>query len=210
MCVSQLQHDLIDESSAKKAGVLPGSAVLGDAARNVPGIMLNHNAAVIDVPKAVRDDLRRLGTPLRDARGRDADKGLVHYVGVQLWGHGPGRYREFVDVEVEFVFDDPGDLHAHYTFGFLTAKNVDDESFSGCSYQDAAPGNDAVRFNDVWARTHVGDRGYGPACGSREPRQNQRMRENYDVPFGAVQLLPSVNSGDDTVRLFFGEIRPAP
>ena len=210
VCVSELQHDLIDESSPSKPGVLPGSRVLSDAARNVPGIMLNHNAAVIDVPRAVQDDLKRLGTPLVDSRGRAADKGLVHYVGVQLWGHGAGRYREFVDVEVDFVFDDPADLRAHYTFGFLTAKNVDYESFSGCNYQDSSPGNDAVRFNDVWERKHAGDRDWGRACGSREPKQNQRVRENYDVPFGAIQLLPSVNSGDDTVRLFFGQIQSAP
>ncbi len=210
VCVSQLQHDLIDESGAKKPGVLPGSTLLSDARRNVPGIMLNHNVAVIDVPPAVRDDLRALGTPLGDGRGHEADRGLVDYVGVQLWGHGSGRYREFVDVEIEFVFDDPDDLAAHYAFGFLTAKNVDFESFSGCNYLDAAPGNDAVRFNDVWTEKHAGDPNYGPACGTREPARNQRVRENDVVPFGAIQLLPSVNTGDDTVRLFFGAVRPAP
>ncbi len=210
ICVSQLQRDLIDESAAKKPGAPPGSTVLSDARRNVPGIMLNHNAAVIDVPRPVRDDLRTLGTPLVDDRGHEIDRGLVDYVGAQLWGHGAGRYREFVDVEIEFVFDDPDDLAAHYAFGFLTAKNVDFESFSGCNYLDTAPGNDAVRFNDVWTEKHAGDPNYGPACGTREPARNQRVRENDVVPFGAIQLLPSVNTGDDTVRLFFGAVRPAP
>jgi hypothetical protein len=34
------------------------------------------------------------------------------------------------------------------------------------------------------------------------------VREDYDVPLNSVQILSTVNSNDDTVRLFFGEIRP--
>jgi hypothetical protein len=28
------------------------------------------------------------------------------------------------------------------------------------------------------------------------------------VPFNAIQLLPTVNTGTDTLRIFFGDIRP--
>jgi hypothetical protein len=60
----------------------------------------------------------------------------------------------------------------------------------------------------VWDGTRVGDPDWGPACGRRELGQNQRTRADYAVPFNAVQLLTTVNTHDDTVRIFFGEIRP--
>jgi hypothetical protein len=83
------------------------------------------------------------------------------------------------------------------------------ESFAGCSYLDRTPGNDAVRFNDVWAGTKQGNPQWGPACGSLEPNTNQKVRENYAEPFNGMQILPTVNGGDDTLRIFFGTIRPS-
>jgi hypothetical protein len=205
VCVSQLQKAIIDDDRVARDENLPGSVVLTSAQKNVPGIMLSHNSAVIDVPRRVRDDLRTLGTPLRDARGRELDRGLIDYVAFQLWGGGAARYREFVDVEIVFVDDSPVDLAAHYAFGFLTAKNSSFETFAGCNYLDHAPGNDGVRFTDVWSERF--DASDARACGRREPADNQDVRENYDVPFGAIQILPSVNTASDTVRLFFGAIR---
>jgi hypothetical protein len=34
-----------------------------------------------------------------------------------------------------------------------------------------------------------------------------KQRANYDVPFNAIQLLPSVNTASDTLRLLYGTIR---
>jgi hypothetical protein len=167
--------------------------------------MLSRAAAVIDVPRGVRADLRLLGTPLVDARGRELDRGLVDYVAVQVWGGGRARYREFVDVQVTFLDDSPLDLAAHYRFGLLTAVNAGLESFAGCAYLDSASGNDGVRFTDVWSDRR--DAASGLACGRREPAQNQRVRESHDVPFGAIQILTGVGAASDTLRLFFGEIR---
>ena len=48
---------------------------------------------------------------------------------------------------------------------------------------------------------------WGPACGSLEPLQNQKVRENYVVPLDGIQILPAVNSNDDTLRVLFGRIR---
>jgi hypothetical protein len=62
-------------------------------------------------------------------------------------------------------------------------------------------------MNDVWTAQHAGHPNWGPACGEREPDKNQRVRESYDVPLDSVQLLPTVNTGDDTVRIYLGEIR---
>ncbi len=209
VCVPQLQTNLLD-GSLDDAGVLPGSPRLTDAQKNVPGIMLTHNAVKLSIPSRVRTELRALGMPLVDQRGRDVAYGYIHYVGFQLWGHGNESLREFVDVRVEFVNDDATDRRLHYEYGFHTVKNDDFESPAGCNYMDRNPGNDGLRFNDVWEGTRVGDPDYGPACGAREPSQNQKVRENYAVPFNGVQLLTAVNTHDDTVRIFFGEIRPVP
>jgi len=64
-----------------------------------------------------------------------------------------------------------------------------------------------VRFNDAWAGNHQNNPQWGPACGQREPDQNQKVRENYAVPFNGMQILPTVNVNDDTLRIFFGQIR---
>jgi DNA/RNA endonuclease G (NUC1) len=209
ICPSQVQMNFIANNEQMKAWTLPGTGELTDAQRNVPGIMLNHNVARIAVPNRVRDELAALGMPLLNSNGHEAQNGLVDYIGFQLWGHGSADYREFVDADVRFIYDDANDRPKHYQFGFHTAKNGDLESFAGCSYLDRTPGNDAVRFNDVWAGTKTNNPQWGPACGSAEPSQNQKVRENYAEPFNGIQILPTVNSGDDALRIFFGPIRPS-
>ncbi len=207
VCIDQLQTQLID-GSAGEPGQFPGTTKLTDAQRNVPGVMLTHNAARLAIPERVRSELRALGTPLVDGSGREIGYGYVDYVGVQLWGHGDESLREFVDVQISFVNDDATDRRRHYEHGFHTVRNGNFESLIGCNYLDQAPGNDGARFNDVWDGTRVGDPDWGPACGRRELGQNQRTRADYAVPFNAVQLLTTVNTHDDTVRIFFGQIRP--
>jgi DNA/RNA endonuclease G (NUC1) len=206
---SQLQTSFIANNEQMKAWTLPGTGELTDPQKNVPGIMLNHNVAKIAVPDRVRDELAALGTPLLKTNGHEAQDGYVDYIGFQLWGHGVANYREFVDVDVKFIYDDANDRLKHYQFGFHTAKNGDLESFAGCSYVDRTAGNDAVRFNDVWAGTKQNNPQYGPACGNLEPNQNQKVRENYAEPFNGMQILPTVTGGDDTLRIFFGTIRSA-
>jgi hypothetical protein len=178
----------------------PGTTRLTDAQRNVSGIHLARNRDKISVPKRVREEQVRLGAPLVNERGRKTSKAYVDYVGFQLWGHGASKYKEFVDVEISFVHD----AVDHYRYGFHTAKNVNFEGIKGCEYLDSRPGNDTSRFNDVWEGKHPT---WGKACGSKENRHNQQIRANYDVPLNAIQLLASVNTGDDTVKVFFGMIR---
>ena len=207
ICPSQLQTNFIAGNEQFKAWTLPGTGQLTDQQKNVPGIMLNHNVARIAVPDRVRNELAALGMPLLNPHGHEAQNGLVDYIGFQLWGGGAADYREFVNVDVRFVNDNAVDRLKHYLFGFHTAKNGDVESFAGCNYLDQAPGNDGVRFNDVWAGTRQNNPQWGPPCGQLEPNQNQKMRENYAVPFNGLQILPTVNVNDDALRIFFGSIR---
>ncbi len=74
---------------------------------------------------------------------------------------------------------------------------------------DYTPGNDSVRLQELWSpnRSIFRDVASGEACGRREPRVNQSRRADYEVPFNAIQLLPTVSSGSDTNRIFFGPIR---
>jgi len=207
ICPSQLQIKLI-EGTPKKPWNLPGTAQLADAGKNVPGIMLNHNVERIAIPARVRNELAALGMPLKNPNGTKATYGLIDYIGVQQWGHGNANFREFVDVQVQFVADDPANRPLHYKVGFHTATNRDFEGFTSCDYQDFKAGNDGIRMNDVWAGTNVGNPNWGPACGSLEPAVNQRHREQYAVPKNAVQILTTVNTADDTLRVFYGTIRP--
>ena len=46
----------------------------------------------------------------------------------------------------------------------------------------------------------------GVAC-LFEPVQNQKVRKSYAVPVAGIQILPTVNSNDDTLRVFYGRIR---
>jgi hypothetical protein len=203
VCPSQL-HDYVlagDKHNGHKAS----SHKLPSGQRNVPGVMLTRNSQILKIPTRVRRELRDLNLP-------SGDKGLVDYVGVQLQGGGNPRFREFVDVEVAFPWDSATDREAHYQFGFHTAANTNFESFAGCNYVDHTPGNDSVRLRDLWGpnRSSRKEQNHWQACGRREPRGNQTVRADYDVPFNAIQLLPTVNSGTDTLRLFFGPIRPLP
>jgi len=211
ICPSQLMTDLIDQgqSGLDDPGVLPDTAVLAEANKNVPGILLTRNASVIPVPPRVRTELVQIGTPLVDSLGRPVTQAAVDYIGLQLWGGGAAEYREFVDVEVTFTEDSLADRLRHYAFGFHTAKDVNYEGRGvGCDYVDRQPGRDGIRMNDVWEGSHATDPRWGPACGNREPSQNQKKREDYAVAFNAVQLLPTVNTGSDTVRLHYGTLRP--
>lgn len=191
--VSYLQTNLLGPHGHGKLWTVPGSTRLTDAQRNVPGITLNHNVARVKLPKAIRDQM-----------GTNAKRGLVDYVGFQLWGHGNPKFREFVDVEVKFVYDSID----HNKYGFRTAYRGDFEGFSNCNYLDFTPGADGARFNDVWKGNHAGDPHWGSACGSREKSQNQKVRANYNVPLDSIQLLPTVNVHDDTAFILYGEIRP--
>jgi CshA-type fibril repeat protein/VCBS repeat-containing protein len=191
--VSYLQTNLLLAHGHGKPWTMPGSAQLTDAQKNVPGIMLNHNVGRVKLPKAVRDQM-----------GTNAKRGLVDYVGFQLWGHGNPKFREFVDVEIKFVYDSID----HSLYGFRTAYRGDFEGFSNCNYLDFTPGADGARFNDVWQGNHAGHPHWGPACGSREKSQNQKVRANYNVPLDSIQLLPTVNVHDDTAFILYGEIRP--
>jgi hypothetical protein len=129
--------------------------------------------------------------------------GLIDFIGFQLWGHGNAKFREFVDVEIQFVYD----AVDHEKYGFRTANGGNFEGFSSCAYVDFAAGGDTGRFNDVWKGNKAGNQHYGPACGDLEPSNNQKARTNYDVPFDSIQLLSTVNVHNDSMRIFFGEIR---
>jgi hypothetical protein len=208
ICPSQLQTKLI-EGTPVKSWNLPGTTQLADVSKNIPGVMLNHNIERIVIPARVRNELAALGMPLKNPNGTSATYGLIDYVGVQQWGHGNANFREKVDLQIQFVSDDPANRPLHYQVGFHTATNRDFEGFASCDYEDYNPGNDGVRMNDVWAGTNAGNPNWGPACGSLEPSINQRRREQYVVPLNAVQINTTVNTHDDTMRVFYGTIRPA-
>ena len=205
ICPSQLQTHLIGDGEQAKAWSLPGTTPLTVAQKNVPGIMLNHNVAQISIPERVRDELRALGTPLLNAQGHETQSGLVDYIGFQLWGHGNADYREFVDVNIQFIFDDANDRLKHYQFGFHTAKNGDFESFVGCGYLDYAPGDDAVRFNDVWAGRNQNNPQWGPARGSSGLALKQKVRDVCARPSGGLhRRRPTPNTRTDPLRFGFG------
>lgn len=212
VCPSQLEENLLEDRARLEASNFAGTGLLPEAEKNVPGITLNHNAARVKVPQAVKDELRVLGMPLLNANGTEADYGVVEFIGVQQYGHGYSTFREFAEVEVTFLEDpigtDPVSRRQHFTFGFHTVKRGDLETGVGCSYVDYGPGNDGLRYNDVWAGRYNGHPIWGEACGAKEQRVNQVVREDYDVPLNSVQILSTVNSNDDTVRLLFGEIWP--
>jgi hypothetical protein len=136
--------------------------------------------------------------------------GKVDYMAFQQQGGGSAQFREFVNVQLSFPGDSQIDRLQHYAFGLLTAFNVNFESFVGCNYVDYAPGNDSVRLMDLWSPNRSLKQGYNvwQACGAREPSVNQKQRENYDVPFNAIQLLSTVNTGTDTTNVLYGPIRP--
>jgi hypothetical protein len=201
ICPGQLHNYVL---AGKKAnGHLDGSTLLPLPQRNVPGIMLTHNTQIVKVPYRVRKELYQLGL-------YQAPRGVIDYIGLQLQGNGSAEFKEFVDVQVQFAADSLDNRLTHYLYGFHTAINTNFETSAGCNYVDYAPGNDAVRLHDVWGPNRSKWQGYASwqACGSREPAVNQRRRGNYDVPFNAVQILPTVNTSTDTLRLFYGPIRP--
>jgi hypothetical protein len=160
----------------------------------------------------VRTELAQRGTPLQNPPGTPATRAAIDYVAVQHWGGGSAELHEFVDVEVTFTGDSPTDRRKHYAAGFHTARNINFEGADafGCGYVDSDVSNDTIRLNDNWDGTQIGDPNWGPACGTREPSQNQKKRENYVVAYNAAQLLTSVNTGNDTVRLFYGGLRALP
>jgi hypothetical protein len=203
VCAEQLHEYVL--SGKKGNGHKDLSTVLPQSQRNVPGIMLSHNSQIVKLPKRVRAELYPLGLDV-------GPRGLIDYIGFQLQGNGSGTFREFVDVEVSFPSDSATDLTAHYTSGFHTASNSNFESFAGCNYVDHTPGNDSVRLRDVWGpnRSKWWSYNASAACGSREPSVNQKQRANYDVAFNAIQILPTVSTGTDTLRLFYGQIAPIP
>jgi hypothetical protein len=219
ICPSQLQTNLIDQGlpgtggTPADEGILPDTeALTSSTQKNVPGIMLTRNASALTIPSPVRTELAQLGMPLENPVGTPVTRGAIDYIGLQLWGGGDDDFREFVDIQVTFTDDSQTDRVQHYTMGFHTVRNInfDGSTASSCDYLDWDVGNDTIRYNDVWEGTNVGSPNWGPACGSREPSGNQKKRENYAVPFGAVQLLPTVNTANDTARLFYGAIRPLP
>ena len=203
VCAEQLQEYVL--TGKRGNGHKNLSTLLPWSQRNVPGIMLSHNAQIVKLPKRVRAELYQLGLDV-------GARGMIDYIGFQLQGDGNAAFREFVDVEISFPSDSETDRVQHYTTGFHTALNTNFESFAGCNYVDYAPGNDAARLRDVWGpnRSMWWNYGASLACGSREPSVNQKQRANYDVAFNAVQLLPTVNTKSDTTRLFFGQINPIP
>lgn len=206
VCPSQLQTNLLERGAQPTEGNLPGTGTLRDDQKNVPGIMLTHNTDRLGIPSPIRDELRALGTPLVDDRGQEASHGIVHYIGVQQWGAGQGPFREFVDVEIQFLADNPADRVAHFKVGFHTVAHGSFQGFLNCDYLDHGPGNDGVRFHNRWDSSGGHDVGF--ACGDGERRENQLLRADYDLGLNAAQLLSTVEGGDDTLRIFFGEIRP--
>ena len=201
ICAAQL-HDYV-LTGKKGNGHAEGSTLLPVSQQNVPGIMLTHNTQIVKLPYHVRYDQYLHGLHY-------GDRGLINYIGFQLQGNGNADFREFVDVEVQF----PG--------GFRTALNTNFETFAGCSYLDYTPGNDAVRLHDVWGPNRSKYQGYDSwrACGSRELSENQKRlnpatgllerRANYDVPQNGVQILSTVNTNTDTLRMFYGTIVRVP
>jgi hypothetical protein len=204
ICPDQLHNYVL--AGRKRLGHRDGSTRLPTSQRNVPGIMLTHNSQITWLPPHVKAEMDQLGLEHRN-------RGVIDYIGVQLQGNGSAQFREFVDVEVLFPSDSDTDRAAHFKWGFHTALNTNFETFAGCSYFDYAPGNDSVRLRDAWGPirqslllgyTYVNS-SWAP-CGSLEPAVNQKVRANYEVAFNAIQLLPTVNTNTDTLRLFYGPI----
>jgi hypothetical protein len=201
VCPEQLHNYVL--AGLKGNGHMDGSTLLPTAQRNVPGVMLTHNTQILKLPRRISLELYTLGM-------YPGLRGEIDYLGVQLQGNGSAEFREFVDIEISFPGDSQTNRAEHFKSGLHTATNVSFESFAGCNYVDYAPGNDAVRLHDIWGPNRSTKQGYQTwrACGSREPFVNRRVRANYEVPFNAIQLLPTVNTGTDTLRVFFGDIRP--
>ncbi len=201
VCPQQI-HDYV-LAGGKGNGHVDSSTLLPPSQRNVPGIMLTHNSQILKLPRRIKQEMAALGL-------EHGGRGLIDYIGVQLQGNGSAEFREFVDLEISFPGDSEKDRLEHFKAGLHTATNVSFESFAGCNYVDYAPGNDAVRLRDIWGPNRSRRQGYENwrACGTREPSVNRKVRANYEVPFNAIQLLPTVNTASDTLRIFFGEIRP--
>jgi hypothetical protein len=200
-----LQQHIARPKGKVQPFMFPGTRLLTDAERNVPGIMLNRNLAWIYVPPATRQRLINEGRPLRDEFGQLATTGLVQFLGFQQWGGSGKRYREFVDVEVDFPCADVNPDKGT----FRTAKQISFEGFKRCQYLDSDPNNDTVRFNDVWAGNVQGRADSAFVCGGEDPR-NQVQRTQFAVPLQSVQILSSVNTRDDSTRIYFGAISPPP
>ncbi len=201
VCPNQFQDYVL--AGKKGNGHKDSSAMLPTSQQNVPGIMLARNQQIVKLPTRVKREMDSLGL-VHGVYGR------IDYMAVQQQGNGNAQFREFVNVQLSFPGDSMVDRLQHYAFGLLTAFNVNFESFAGCNYIDSAPGNDSVRLVDLWSPNKSTKQGYAvwQACGAREPVANQKQRENYDVAFNAIQILSTVNSGTDTVNVFFGAITP--
>jgi hypothetical protein len=68
-------------------------------------------------------------------------------------------------------------------------------------FRQPSQGSDSLTSGEAATRTTRS------GAGSLEPLQNQKARENYVVPLDGIQILPAVNSNDDTLRVLFGRIR---
>jgi len=192
----------------------PQSGSLGGAEKNVPGLLLNYQASLIDIPLVRRNEMDSLGltvAPFRDQEGRPATQGFTGYIGMQVAGRGNATFREFVDVQIIFTDDSAGtatdDRLTHYRGGFHTVKNLYTAGAPTCTYYDYNPATGALRMNDVWEATHFGG-AWGPACGTAEPSTNKKQREQFAVAYNAAHRLSAVSTDDDTTRNFFGEIIP--
>jgi hypothetical protein len=201
VCPTQLQDYVL--SGKKGNGHKDSSALLPTVQQNVPGIMLAHNSQIVKLPTHIKREMDGLGLV-------HGDFGKIDFISVQQQGNGNAQFREFVNVQMSFPGDSQVDRVAHYTYGLMTAFNINFESFAGCNYVDSAPGNDGVRIVDLWSPNKSAKQGYNiwQACGTKEPTVNQIQRENYDVPFNAVQILSTVNAGTDTMNVFYGTIAP--
>jgi len=199
VCPNQFQDYVL--ATKKGNGHKDSSAMLPMSQQNVPGIMLARNSQIVKLPTRIRTEMDSLGL----AHGLF---GRIDYIAVQQQGGGNAQFREFVNIQLSFPGDSQVDRLQHYAFGLLTAFNVNFESFAGCNYVDSAPGNDSVRLRDLWSPNKSLKQGYNvwQACGAREPAANQKQRENYDVPFNAVQILSTVGVGNDTMNVFYAPI----
>ena len=201
VCPNQFQDYVL---AAKKGnGHKDSSAMLPKSQQNVPGIMLARNSQIVKLPTRIKAEMDSLGL----AHGFF---GRIDYIAVQQQGGGNAQFREFVNLQLSFPGDSLIDRLQHYAFGLLTAFNVNFESFAGCNYIDSAPGNDSVRLMDLWSPNKSLKQGFNvwQACGAREPAANQKQRENYDVPYNAVQILSTVGAGNDTMNVLFAPITP--
>jgi hypothetical protein len=187
--LSYIQINLL-QNEPLKPWHLPGTIQLNAAQRNVPGITITHNIERIPFPAEVRQRY-----------GITATSGPLDYIGLQLWGHGNARFREFVDAGVGFVHEEPAQ---HDAYGFRTVRNNNFEGAASCTYRDSDAENDTIRYRDVWRGVNAGSPHYGPPCGILEPPVNQRQRENFALTDDEAQLLPTVNTNNDTARVFFG------